>query len=280
MALDDAPFNARSAPPLKADTPETTDAARRLAVPNIRATLGAGLRGVLDLALPPRCPASGVVVARPGGLAPAAWDAIRFLGGPCCHSCGLPFDTPLPEETRCAACDARPPQYDRVRAALAYDDASRSLMLHFKHGDRTDLAPVFARWMGRAGGEILDQADRLVPVPLHRARLWRRRYNQAALLAQELSAVSAVQTDPTLLKRARATPSQGRLSPLARQRNVRGAFLVPDRAKEAVQGRHLVLIDDVFTTGATLDECARVLKRAGAARVDALCLARVLRARF
>ncbi len=280
MAVEDAPFASHAAPPQEAEAREPGAAPRRLAVPSLRETLRTGLRGVLDLALPPRCPSSGVVVARPGGLAPAAWDAIRFLGGPCCHSCGLPFDAPLPEETRCAACDARPPQYDRVRAALAYDEASRSLLLHFKHGDRTDLAPVFARWMARAGAEILDQADRLIPVPLHRARLWRRRYNQAALLARELSVVSGVGTDPTLLRRARATPSQGRLSPLARQRNVRGAFQASASLKGSVKGRHLVLIDDVFTTGATLDECARVLKRAGAAQVDALCLARVLRARF
>lgn len=245
----------------------------------IHARLRSGFLTALDFALPPRCPSSGEVVARPGGLAPSAWKAMNFLAGPACAVCALPFETAVPEDTRCGACEANPPSYDALRAALGYDEASKDLILQFKHGDRLDLAPVIAHWLWRASGPLLDQADMLVAVPLHRTRLWKRRYNQAAVLASALSSLSTVPTRANLLSRTRPTPPQGTLSPLARNRNVRGAFQVTDREKAGVEGAHIVLVDDVFTTGATIEECARVLKRCGAARVDAVCAARVLQPR-
>jgi ComF family protein len=180
-----------------------------------------------------------------------------------------------PGDSRCALCIARPPPFARARAALLYDDGCRGLILSFKHGDRTDLAPVFARWLARAGAELLGDADLLVPVPLHRWRLFHRRYNQSALLARLLARTSGVPMLPDLLIRHRATPSQGGLGRRGRVRNVAGAFALHSRLARRADGRRVLLIDDVHTTGATLGECARLLRRAGAARVDVLTLARV-----
>ena len=205
--------------------------------------------------------------------------ALTFLDEPCCACCGYPFEHQLAglggaQELHCASCLAYPPAYHSARAALRYDDASRPLVLAFKHGGRTDRLASFAAQMQRAGRVALGAADQLVPVPLHRSRLIRRRYNQSALLARALSRRTGTPVAQPII-RTRRTRSQGELSAVGRRRNVGGAFAVPD--PEAVSGRHLVLIDDVMTTGATLNACARTLKRAGAARVDALCLARVVR---
>jgi ComF family protein len=162
---------------------------------------------------------------------------------------------------------------------FVYDDASRGLILDFKHGDRVWASPAFGGWLARAGDELLADADLVAPVPLHRRRLFARRYNQSALLAQALARRCALPVAPDLLVRRRATPSQGRLSPTARRRNVRGAFALRLGYAEAIAGRRVLLIDDVLTTGATVRECARVLLRAGAGAVDVLTLARVARAR-
>jgi ComF family protein len=156
---------------------------------------------------------------------------------------------------------------------MRYDEASRGLVLSFKHADRTHAAPAYGEWMRRAGAELLADADIAVPVPLHWTRLFVRRYNQAALLAHAIRRAGGPPVEPDLLVRRRRTPTQGHLGRLARARNVRSAFAV--RPGAAIDGRRIVLIDDVMTTGATVGECARVLKRAGAARVDVLTLARV-----
>src|SRR5205085_5168655 len=175
----------------------------------------------------------------------------------------------------CADCARERASWDRARAVMRYDKHSRRLVLSLKHGDRTHLAPALGGWMRRAGGEILDGADLVVPVPLHWTRLFARRYNQAALLAHAIHAVGGPRVAPDWLRRRRRTPSQGHRNAAGRADNVRGAFAL--RAGRSVAGRRLVLIDDVFTTGATVRECARVLRRAGAARVDVLTLARVVR---
>jgi ComF family protein len=233
-------------------------------------------RGALDLLFPPLCIACREQVSEPGSLCPACWQDMQFLEGPCCDRCGLPFEFDPGGDTLCAACLAHPPAFDKARAILRYDDASRRPVLALKHADRLDLVPAFGRWLERSGRSLLAEADLIVPVPLHRLRLWNRRYNQSAELARALSRLSGVPTDPFVLVRVRRTPSQGEMpSASARRRNVRGAFTVPEKAD--VDGRTILLIDDVLTTGATAHACAKALKRAGAASVYVLALARVVR---
>jgi ComF family protein len=161
---------------------------------------------------------------------------------------------------------------------MRYDDKSRGPVLGLKHGDRLDLVPGFARWLHRVGRDLLEEADVIIPVPLHRTRLWRRRYNQAAEVARQVGRLSARPVKPLAIQRVRATPSQGEMpSASARRRNMRGAFHVPDVYKAMLVGSRVLLVDDVLTTGATADACAGVLKRAGAAKVSVLALARVVR---
>lgn len=245
-------------------------------------TLAAGLgrragRGLLNLLLPPQCLGCPARVDQPGALCPDCWNRLRFIGPPLCACCGLPFDYALPTETLCGGCHRDPPFFRRARAALAYDDASRPLLLGFKHADKTHLAPSLARWVHRAGADLVVSADLIVPVPLHWMRLWRRRYNQAALLAHALGRVSQVPVAADLLLRQRPTRTQGGLSRAARHRNVRGAIRVRSGRDGLIRDRSILLIDDVLTTGATLNECARVLLKAGAGAVDVLSVARVLR---
>ncbi|HEX9808944.1 MAG TPA: ComF family protein [Alphaproteobacteria bacterium] len=245
----------------------------------------AGLgRVALDLLLPPQCLACGAFVADEGALCADCWERISFLTRPFCGRCGYPFE--LGESTAadggtgeplCGACIRTPPPYERARAVFRYDDASRGLVIGFKHADRTRGAGAFAAWMARAGAELLAEADVVVPVPLHRWRLFARRYNQAALLALALSRASGRPAAVDALGRVRATPSQGRLGRRRRRLNVRGAFAVPGRRAPAIAGRRVLLVDDVLTTGATAESASRALLRAGAAAVDVLTLARVVR---
>ncbi|MCH8858104.1 MAG: ComF family protein [Proteobacteria bacterium] len=238
-----------------------------------------GGRRMLDLLYPPLCVACNTQVNEPHSLCADCWGKISFLGGACCAACGLPFEIDAGDETLCGACHARSRDFDRARALLHYDEGSKRLVLAFKYSDRLDHGPAFVRWMERTGRSLLAESDLVVPVPLHRWRLWRRRYNQAAVLAKGLARLSGKPFAPLLLERTRPTPSQGAMpSAKARRRNVLGAFRVPPAKRGLLKERNVLLVDDVFTTGATLDACARALKRAGAARVDALTLARVVRA--
>jgi len=243
-----------------------------LALPALVKRTGTAL---LDLVLPPRCIACGEEVEAVNALCVACWRKVTFLGEPCCACCGFPFDHDLGTGALCGACAETRPAYDRARSALRYDDGSRGLVLAFKHGDRLHGAPAFGEWMRRAGAALLADADLLVPVPLHWTRLLRRRYNQAALLAHAIQRAGGPRVAPDWLVRRRRTPSQGEFGPEGRQRNVRSAFAL--KSGKSVRDLKIVLVDDVHTTGATLEECARVLKRAGATRVDALALARSLR---
>lgn len=230
---------------------------------------------LLDLLFPPMCIACRVPVGAPGFCADC-WSRVRFLDGPLCACCGVPFAAAPDSETLCAACLARPPAYDRARAILAYDDVSRAPVLALKHADRLDLVPGFALWLERTGRALLADCDLIVPVPLHPFRLWRRRYNQAAELARALARRCSRPADPLALARSRPTPSQGAMpSARARRRNVLGAFRVPDPRR--VAGRNILLVDDVLTTGATAEAAARALRRAGARSVAVLALARVVR---
>lgn len=232
---------------------------------------------VIDALLPPRCLSCGEPVDRQGGLCAGCWGGLAFVAEPHCACCGLPFPYPVEGESRCGACLREEPPYGRARSVLVYDDASRPLILAFKHADRTHAAAAFGAWLARAGAGVLDGADLLVPVPLHRWRLFRRRYNQAALLALAVGRATGVRVVPDLLVRRRQTPTQGGLDRDGRRRNVAGAFALGRGGTAAVTGRRVVLVDDVLTTGATVSECARVLLRAGAAGVDVLTLARVVR---
>jgi ComF family protein len=246
----------------------------------LSATLPAQLRrlgrAVVDGVLPPRCLACGTIVDEPDALCSSCWAGMRFFAPPWCAVCGLPFPHPMGEEAVCADCARQKPSWDRARAVMRYDKHSRHLVLALKHGDRTHVARALGRWMGRAGAELLEGADMIMPVPLHWTRLFTRRYNQAGLLAHAVRAAGGPPVMADWLVRRRRTPSQGRLGPVARVRNVRGAFAV--RRGCDVKGKRIVLVDDVLTTGATVEECARVLRRGGAASIGVLTLSRAVRA--
>jgi ComF family protein len=239
----------------------------------------AGLRRLgrllVDGALPPRCLACGEIVGEPDSLCGRCWAGLTFFAPPWCALCGLPFPHPMGADAICGDCARQRPRWDRARAVLRYDKCSRRLVLGLKHGDQTHMARAFGRWMQRAGAELLDGADLVIPVPLHWTRLFSRRYNQAALLAQGIHAAGGPPVGADWLVRRRRTPAQGHLGPAARERNVRAAFAV--RPGRDLAGKRVVLVDDVLTTGATVTECARVLRRAGAGFVGVLTLARALR---
>ena len=230
---------------------------------------------LLDLILPPRCLSCGKTVSAAGTLCAPCWRGITFLGVPCCACCGMPFEFELGAATLCGACARAHPPFDRARAAMRYDEASRKLILAFKHGDRLHLAPAFGTWLKRAGAELIAAADLAVPVPLHWTRLFARRYNQAAVLAHAIHAAGGPPVGADWLVRRRRTPSQGKRNAAQRLLNVRAAFAV--RPHRDVKGKRILLIDDVFTTGATVGECAGILRRAGARQVDVLTLARTVR---
>ncbi|WP_374368259.1 ComF family protein [Dongia sp.] len=235
-------------------------------------------RRMLDAILPPRCLKCGDLVEIQGGVCPSCWQGLRFISAPACACCGLPFEFDQGPGALCASCAATPPVFDRARAVFRYDENSRDLILAFKHADRTSSAPAFANWLARAGAELLAEADFIAPVPLHWSRLFTRRYNQAALLSLALGRLSGKKVVPDLLIRRRATPKQGRLGRLARQRNVAGAFALNPRRHDLIAGRRILLIDDVVTTGATIAGCARALRQNGAGGIDVLALARVIAA--
>jgi ComF family protein len=239
--------------------------------------LRAGIGLAVDVALPNLCASCREPVINEGVCA-ACWSKLSFIAPPYCERLGLPFPFDPGPGVLSMQAIADPPAYRRARAAARYDDIARTLVHALKYGDRLDLAPTMGRWMARAGGELLAEADALVPVPLHWRRLWARRFNQSALLADVIARTCGAEVVHSALKRVKATPQQVGLDKSARTRNVQGAFRVPTEGQGAVAGRRIVLIDDVLTSGATADACARVLLRAGAAHVDVLVFARVVAA--
>jgi len=244
--------------------------------------LGAAARhlasAALDLVFPPACISCRRAIEAHGALCPACWNLMRFIERPYCDRLGTPFAADLGAEGLLSPeAIAHPPVYARARAVARFEDGPvRHLVHRLKYGDRLELAIPLGRQMARAGRELLTEADLLVPVPLHRRRLLWRRFNQANALAEVISKTSKVPCDPFVLTRKKATASQVGLTRTQRADNMHGAFAVPEAEKIKIEGRALLLIDDVLTSGATLNAAARVLLRAGAARVDALVFARVV----
>jgi ComF family protein len=234
------------------------------------------LRLALDAALPPLCPCCREPLGDGAGLCASCWSKLALIEPPYCARLGIPFTYDPGPGLLSMEAIANPPAYDRVRAAVRYDDVARALVHGFKYGDRLDLAPIMGRWMARAGRELLADADALIPVPLHWRRLWARRFNQAAALAKVISESCKAPVLHGALCRMRPTIQQVGLSKPQRAANVQGAFGVLPERKADVTGKRLVLIDDVLTSGATLDTCTRALLRAGAAHVDVLVFARVV----
>lgn len=234
---------------------------------------------ILDFLLPPRCISCGKIVSEENGLCPECFHEITFISDPYCRRCGLPFAevSGINKKMLCPECiKDKHPLFRMCRSSIKYDDISKKSILAFKFMDKTENAKIFAKWLKLAGKDIFAAgADVLIPVPLQYGRLVKRRYNQSALLATELNRLTGIQTDFSSLIKFKATKPQVSFSGHARVKNIKGAFKI--KHPERIAGKHVVLIDDVMTTGSTLRECAKVLLAAGAASVDALTIARVYR---
>ena len=237
------------------------------------------MRHVVDFALPPRCAGCGEITASDGAFCPECWSGLDLLGSPCCDRCALPFESDALSgaDGLCLGCRDRAPAFDRMRAAVAYGELARGVALKLKYGRKPGAARVMATLMSRHVGAFTGSGDPILcPVPLHRSRLWTRGYNQAALIARALARRHKLELVPDLLQRTRATPPLKEMGPAERARTVRGAFRLHPRRAAKVEGRHILLVDDVYTSGATVGACAKVLKQGGAAQVGVLCWARVL----
>ena len=241
--------------------------------PGLVATM---LGSLADLLLPPVCIVCRTRIGEHGLICGACFAEIDFIAAPLCDRLGVPllYETGGPNLS--ASAIANPPAYDRARAAAHYSATMRDLIQSFKYRDRHEGLPLFGRWLVKAGQELLEEADILVPVPLYRARLWSRRFNQSALLAQQTGRLSGVAVDCFVLKRVRATASQVGLTAKQRKRNVAGAFRPDPAGKQRIKGKRVIVVDDVITTGATVEACAKTLRRGGATHVDVLALARAV----
>jgi ComF family protein len=255
---------------------DPTTQATRDAPMQPRTALRGLARAALALVYPPSCAGCGGATMDPGALCPDCWSALRLIEAPLCPRYG----TPLALDPGIGAlysprAIADPPVFERARAVALYDDTARRMVHRLKYEDRLDLALAMGRMMAASGRELLAEADCVVPVPLHRWRLWRRRFNQAALLARPLARGAGLPYEPRVLARVRATRPQVGLSRAGRAENLQGAFRVPPERRGGLQGRRVLLVDDVTTTGATANAAARALMRGGAAAVDLLTFALV-----
>jgi ComF family protein len=236
-----------------------------------------GGRALLDLVYPPTCAACGTAVGEPHGLCAACWSGLPWIERPYCERLGTPFAVDLGGPLLSPAAMADPPVFERARAVALYDGLARDLVHRLKFGDRLDLVDLLARLMARASADLLADADLIVPVPLHPLRLWRRRFNQAAVLAHGIGRPSGKPVSVDVLRRSRATRPQVGLTRAARQENLQGVFRVDEGSRPELAGRRVLLVDDVLTTGATGNAAARALIRGGARAVDLAVFARVAR---
>jgi ComF family protein len=234
-------------------------------------TFTAPLRAIVDFALPGRCAGCLSIIEENFRLCRDCWSSVRFLTGQGCLRCGLPMDVP---GLVCAPCFAHPPSHDGVKSATVYGGVASDMAIRFKHGRKIGLAKVMASAMAR---HVSTSNAFLIPVPLHRWRLWNRGFNQSALLAKEIARLTSLPVHLDILLRRKQTPRLGGLGPTERRNAVRAAFLVPKEKRSILRDAHILLVDDVYTSGATANACALTLKRAGAAKVEILCWARVLR---
>ena len=240
---------------------------------DLRVAARAG-RMIADFLLPPQCLSCRERVMEPASLCAGCWRKLSFLTEPCCDRRGVPFAFDPGDGIVSAAALANPPTWDRARAAVRFDEQSRRLVHDLKYHDRHEVAALMGRLMAVAGQSLMAQSAFVVPVPLFRWRMWRRRYNQSALLARRLCRAELA-FRPDLLERIRRTASQVGLDYRQRQANVRGAFKVPESKRGEIAGKTILLVDDVVTSGATANACAAALKAAGAARVNVLAFALV-----
>lgn len=231
----------------------------------------------IDAVLPPRCIVTGDIVPAQGMISPKAWSGLDFIAEPCCKTCGFPFAFGEGSDSACAACLADPPPFEKARSAVQYNDASRKVILEFKHGDQLHAVTAFLPWLKRAANDMPAQADFIIPVPLHRRRLIARRYNQSAIIASAFGKDTEIPVLIDGLIRTRHTPSQGYMNAKDRTQNVRKAFSINPKHEHLIERKNILLIDDVYTTGATVKECTETLLKAGAAMVNVLTVARVAR---
>lgn len=230
---------------------------------------------IVNFALPPRCPSCGVITPDQDQFCHACWQQLRFLTVPCCATCDLPLAFDTDGNAQCGACLAKPPRHSGIKAAVAYGDIAREIALKLKHGGKIGLARLIAQMLYRHAGSIPENAV-LAPVPLHWTRLWSRKYNQSGLIAQAFSKITGIEHCPDMLLRTRRTRSLGGLSARERAAMVKGAFAVNPKRKRDADGKAILLVDDVYTSGATTDACVSALLKAGAQSVTILCWARVL----
>lgn len=246
---------------------------------DVRSQITEGFAPLVDLVYPPRCPICGDAIGRHGGLCLDCWGALHIPSEPSCASCGRPFgNQALGVETHCAPCLQAPPKHSGISSGTIYNDASRKLILALKHGGKLGLAPMLARLIAaKLPKQLADtEPPLLIPVPLHRWRLWSRGFNQAAILARELSKLGKGQLLVDGLVRRKQTPSLGGLGRKQRAKALRGAIVINPRRAADIRGRDIVLVDDVLTSGATTEACVGVLGRGGARSVRIACFARVL----
>jgi ComF family protein len=242
----------------------------------ILSALQAGFAATMDALVPPTCPICRRFMQKQHGICGACWQDLNFITGPVCRITGHPMPVDLGAQTINLAAQMRPPPYHMARAAFAYDGSAAELIKRFKFRDRVDLADFFAPHMLRCAAEMVQDGVIYVPVPLHRWRLLARRFNQSAALCRALARLSPYGVETNALRRIRATPHQIGLSRDARRRNLHGAFAVPEKYRPRLVGRTVILVDDVLTTGATVEACSKILKAAGVKQVEVLTIARVV----